>query len=191
MHPQLWKDIYFLILIPNKLKPDPWQGERESSGRFPCLFFYYSVEYKLWVMDEYGPLVRILVSRNLFKVFQYAVFIFSQAENIINTRCFCCAGQNDSLILCKMLLIWNLQLSFNFLLSFTSNIKARSHFICSWHWLKDDFQNQRTRRAELFSGLSACNSSMHKCQCISLLIECLNASPWPHLALFLVHSTCS
>lgn len=90
-----------------------------------------------------------------------------------------------------MLLKWNLQPSFNFLLSFTSNIKVRSYFICSWHWLKDDFQNQRSRRAELISRPSGCNSSMHKCQYISLRIDCWNTSPWPHLALFLIHSTCS
>lgn len=142
-------------------------------------------------MDQYGPSVRFLVSSYLFKMFQSAVCIFSQTENIINTRCFCNAGQNCNLILCKIHLIWNLQPSFNFLLSLNSNIKARSHFICSWHWLKDGFQNQRTRRAELISRPSACYSSTHKCWCIGLLIDCLNTSPSPHLALFLIYSTCS
>lgn len=153
-----------------------WGGREKSSGQIPFFFFFLFLKalvYKLWVTDEYGP-VRILVSRNLFKMFQSAVFTFSQTENIINTRCFCNAGQNGNLILCKMFLIWNLQPSFNVLLSFTSNIKARSHFICSWHWLKDDFQNQRTRRAELISRLPACDSSVHKWRCISSLID------WTH-----------
>lgn len=54
----------------------------------------------------------------------------------------------------------------------------------------DDFQNQRTGRVELISRLSACISFMLKCHCITSLIDCLNTLPWPHLALFIIHSTC-
>lgn len=116
-------------------------------------------------MDGYGTSVRVLVSGTLLNMFQYAVLIFSQTENVIKTRC-CNAGQNRNLILCKMFLIWNLQpsfsllLSLNLLLSFTTNIKANSILSVAGADLKMTF---KIKEPEELSSFLDCQPAIPLC----------------------------